>query len=57
VSSSLNHVWSLNSTGIIVTLNIDNENNTFWWSNGNFHWSAMECKIFSVINHSAISEK
>jgi len=43
--------------GIIVTINIDKENNTFWWSNGNFHWSAMESKIFSVINHSAISGK
>jgi hypothetical protein len=43
--------------GVIAAINIDKENNTFWWSNGNFCWSAMESKIFSVINHSAISEK
>jgi hypothetical protein len=43
--------------GIMVTINNDKENNTFWWSNGNFYWSAMESKLCSVINHSTISEK
>jgi hypothetical protein len=43
--------------GIIVTVINDKENNTFLWSNGNFYWSATECKIFSVINHEKISEK
>jgi hypothetical protein len=43
--------------GSIDTINNEKENNTFWWSNGNFYWSAMECKIFSAINHATISEK
>jgi hypothetical protein len=57
VSSSLNLVWNLDSMGIIVTINNDKENNTFWWRNYNLYWSAMECKIFSVVNHTTISEK
>jgi hypothetical protein len=43
--------------GIIVTINTDKENNTFWWNNGNFYWSAMESTLCSVIIHSTISEK